>query len=163
LHTPPSTLAFDRIAKRPRKEVSAHRTNIEIHNHLGRDSDHTPLSDHLGQRHVNTNQSPSEVIDLSYSDSDENELIHYPPISEVLTDLHTAMPLVNYPRFEEALVNNGIVYANSVHNISSEFFSTIIGMPVGMVHDFKSHAKRLMRRAKKAKVGQSIKLVEPEE
>jgi hypothetical protein len=153
LYTPPSTLAFDRVAKKPCKAVSAHETNIEIHNHLGRDNNQhspPPLGDQLGQRRINTNQL-SSVIDLSHSDSDESELIRYPPISEVLADLHSAMPLTNYPRFEEALVNNGIVYANSVLNIGVEFFSTIVGMPVGVVHDFVDHAKRLARRAKKGK------------
>jgi hypothetical protein len=153
LYTPPSTLAFDHIAKKPRKAVSSHGTNIEIHNHLGRDDNRhspPPLGDQLGQRHVNTNQ-PSPLVDVLHSDSDESELICYPPISDVLEDLHAAMPLINYPRFEEALVNNGIAYANSVLNMDTGFFSTIVGMPVGAVHDFMNHAKRLAHRAKKGK------------
>jgi hypothetical protein len=38
-----------------------------------------------------------------------------------------------------------------VLNISTDFFSAIVGMPVGAVHDFMDHAKRLTRRAKKGK------------
>ena len=88
---------------------------------------------------------------ISHSDSDESTLISYPPISKVLTDLHVVMPLIDYPRFEEALVKNGMVYANSVLNINTDFFSTIVGMPIGVVHDFVDHAKRLTRRTKKGK------------
>jgi hypothetical protein len=138
IYMPPSALAFDHITKKPCKAASTQGTNIEIHNHLGRDNNPPPHSD--GQR-----CAPSSAFDISHRDSDDSELICYPPISEVLADLHSAMPLINYPCFEEALVNNSIVYANSVLNIGTEFFSTIVGMPVGTVHDFIDHAKRLVR------------------
>ena len=124
LYTPPSTLAFDHVAKRPRKAIStgAQGTNhIEIHNHLSRDHNQRrspPLDVQLGQRNMNA--------DISHSDSDESTLISYPPISKVLTDLHAVMPLIDYPCFEEALVKNGVVYANSVLNINTDFFSTIV-------------------------------------
>ena len=61
------------------------------------------------------------------------------------------MLLINYPYFEGALVNNDIVYANSMLNINADDFSTIVGMPVEAVHDFGDHAKRLTYHAKKGK------------
>ena len=67
-------------------------------------------------------------------------------------DLHTVMPLIDYPHFEEVLVKNSMVYANSVLNINTDFFSTIVEMLVRVIYDFVNHAKRLTCCAKKGNV-----------
>jgi hypothetical protein len=163
---PPSAKDFDHVAKRRRRsgESSQCAAPPAIHVHLpGYDTGPkpaTPLTDYGGQRHANASATAAHVaaaasvIDLSNLASSEDEdapLVTFPSISTVLRELHTVMPLLDYPQYESSLLTKGIFYVNNAALISRDFFVDIVGMPEGAVGDFLSHCKTLMRRAMKGK------------
>ena len=104
------------------------------------------LGDIGGQCHINTSRVFSTLVFC-----DDDEFIMYPPITEVLQDMDTTMPLLNMPQYEDVLVSNGVAYVNGIIGISDEFFVNIIGMPVGVVHSFLTVANRLIQQARKGK------------
>ena len=123
-------------------DVLPQASTPEIHVHIpsfGSPSQpRTTLTDRAGHNRINlaSHHGNQNVIELTDSDHDDAPLLSYPPISQVLQDLHAVMPLLNYPQYEAALVSSGIIYVNSVAHIDRSFFVDIIHMPEGAVGDF---------------------------
>jgi hypothetical protein len=146
--TPPEALGFDHVPKKRRNAAAVSSNMAPVHVHIRND---IPLSDQGGQRRYNANNS---VADLGHgiSDSgDECDLITYPTISEVLQEIHAAFPLLNILQYEGVLLEHGVAYANAVLDLDLNFFIDIIHMPHGTVTTFRTHAAKLVRRAKKGK------------
>lgn len=142
--SPPSNSTFDNVMKKPCKSQNGSGTSIEIHNHF---SEVLPLGDRGGQQRVNTSVAPTPP---PVDEDDEAELIWYLHISDALAELHAVMLRLNYPHYEEALTNHGLVYVNGV-NVDITFFTEVIGMPAAAMNDFVTHAKQLAIHAKKGK------------
>jgi hypothetical protein len=165
---PPSSKLYDHVSKRHCHQQNPSSTAPPIHVHLPGLPFHecdTPLSDRAGQRCTNAKPltSSSSVVDLTLSSDDKTPLISYPLITDILHDLHEVMPLLNYPQYESALVANGVVYVNSISNISQEFFADVIGMPQGAVGEFLNQAQRLMQHTRKGKGKANVVKVEEKE
>jgi hypothetical protein len=139
---------FDQIAKRchsgPHHTISSGPTiPPAIHLHLpGLDTSTQSCAPLANETHVLNSSSPSKllnVIDVFDSD-DDVQLLTFPPIIQVLSNLDVIMPLLNYQQYETTLVQKGIVYVNSIAIVQHSFSMDIVGMPEGAVGLFVKHA-----------------------
>jgi len=169
---PPDSKDFDHVTKRCQqstKQSPSAPTTPAIHVHLpgyeGAVPAPSPLANH-SSHHANTRPwaktSKRRIIDLTGSD-DDTPLVVFPPVSQVLQELHNIMPLLNYPQYEAALTAKGIVYVNNVVGIAHEFFVNTIGMPEGAVGDFLKHSVTTVHRAEKVKKIMDIVTIKKEE
>jgi len=152
--TPPSSLDFDHVQKKPRHAASASSSSAPVHIHITND---IPLSDHGGQCRVNNDSSVTNRGHSISDSGDECDLITYPAITEVLRKIHAAFPLLNMPQYESILLEHGVMYANTVLDLDTDFFIDVIHMPRGAVMTFCRQATRLVRHAKKGK-GKAVEM-----
>jgi hypothetical protein len=121
-----------------------------------------PLGDVHGQRHINTTSTALSPSLLGQPcDDDTDETIIYPPIIDVLQEMHVTMPLLNMPQYEAVLIEHGIAYANNAVGISDHWFIDVIHMPIGVTRSFFDTIRRFIRRARKGK-GNAINGIDKE-
>src|SRR5262245_53063032 len=75
------------------------------------------------------------VMGSTINDSGD-DLITYPPITEVLHEIHAVFPLLNMLQYESALLEHGVMYTNAVVHLDADFFMDIIHIPCGAVQTF---------------------------
>ncbi|KIO04230.1 hypothetical protein M404DRAFT_144024 [Pisolithus tinctorius Marx 270] len=142
---PPESNLFDHTPSKQRRLSSTAAQNAPvIHVHL-------PNTGQLsGSR---SGREPSLAMQyLTGPAPDEDDIFAvYPSISDALHQMHTSMPLLNMPQYEENLVSHGVAYVNTVSGISEDFFVDVVGMPLGAVRSFIAVACRLAWRARKGK------------
>lgn len=94
--------------------------------------------------------SEPDITNLIHLDTGDT-LITYPPVSQVLREMHAAFPLLNMPQWEENLSHHGVMYVDAVVELPSDFFRDVVGMPVGAIGSFCRCSSRLVRHAQKGK------------
>ena len=141
-------MKFDHVAKHQCCEKVPQNPEIHVHipERLITPKNRAPLSNC---------QSPplselSQVIDLTATSSDKDEVI-YPPTLDFLSELHHLWPLCDYPQYYDKLMQHGILYVDSILKLNAIFFSDIIRIPVTAVDAFLAHAKKVIKKAKKGK------------
>ena len=89
----------------------------------------------------------SELINFDFSDIN----VTYPPVSDVIYEMHTIFLLLNMPQWEKILIQHGVVYADAVVELPQDFFRDVIGMPAGVIGTFRRYARGVICCAQKGK------------
>jgi hypothetical protein len=123
-------------------------STIDIANHI-------PLNDIGGHRSINIPDilaSPTADEQLaSYSHtlsspashpSPIQHNIHYPPVIDVLQELHQIFPALDLPHFASALSDHGVATVDDVRYASNDLF-VAIGMPAFILDTFNDGAFRM--------------------
>ncbi|KDQ56164.1 hypothetical protein JAAARDRAFT_48481 [Jaapia argillacea MUCL 33604] len=137
-----------RVLTCKRKQSRCGSTLPPIHIHIEsplRDiQNNTPSS---SRKRCRSNESGDDSsLELKSDDDDTPTPI---PIQEVLATLHETLPLVNYPEYADALIKQGVIYARSVTHFKSKFYVEKVGMPEGIVKDFRCKVKKMVNKAGK--------------
>jgi hypothetical protein len=127
---------------------SASASTIDIANHI-------PLSDLGGHRNINIPDIPASLTadeqltsyphTLSSPASHPSPVqhnIHYPPVVDVLQELHQIFPTLDLPHFASALSDHGVATVYDVRYASNDLF-VAIGMPAFILNIFKDGALRI--------------------
>ena len=160
--------------------------SIHVHNHMAGSSAHihtncdvpetspTPpipptitkrsASPPLQKANIPTQLRPTDIIDLTISDDDDNEDlvpststtsigdgIRYPGIPEMLAELHMEFEYLNFPQYEGVLMENGFVYVSQLVEERVRQQLQDLGLGVGVVNSLLSRAERVIRRTQKLK------------
>ncbi|KAI0055787.1 hypothetical protein BV25DRAFT_1921523 [Artomyces pyxidatus] len=177
LREPPSTLEFDHVPKKPRRSgpspsASTPAINLYITNPV------TALDDQLGMRRVNTQPvaGPSSapavlnrpmpscthsVIDLTTSrthslidltaDSEDEDVVLYPSTASLLANIHAQFPLLEVPRYAQALIDYGYMYVHMLESLDADAVSGTFNMPPPIAELVLNEARTSARRARKGK------------
>lgn len=178
-HPPSSMISDCRKRKKPRTTVpNPVLPAIHVHNHLPgsgarigsyRDTpSHSPpvpstslpavavkrSSSPPFKRESHPPRQPQFIIDLTNSDSDDEDLddVQYPSIHKMLDELDSEFPLLDLARYELGLAENGFFYVNQL--VGEEVRHQLqngLGIPVGVVNQLLSRTTRVMRRTEKSK------------
>jgi hypothetical protein len=123
-------------------------STIDITNHI-------PLSDLGGHRRINIPDIPAsptadeELTSYPHTSSSpvthpspiQNDT-HYPPVIDVLQELHQIFPTLDLLHFASALSDHGIATVDDVRNANNDLF-VAIGMPAFILDTFNDCALRI--------------------
>ena len=115
-----------------------------------------------------TESHPVEIIDLTSSDADDNEDlngasypgismmlagdgIRYPGIPGMLAELDEEYRSLNFPLYQQILIDNGFAYVSQLVNEQVRQQLQDLGIAIGVVNLLVSRAERVMRRTQKMK------------
>lgn len=79
---------------------------------------------------------------LSSHPSPIQDNIHYPPVVDVLQELHQIFPTLDLPQFASALSDQGVATVDDVRYTSNNIF-VAIGMPAFILDVFNDGASRI--------------------
>lgn len=91
------------------------------------------------------------AVSYSSDDGTESESL---TISDILAELHVKYPKLNFPQYEDALANRGIVYAESTMYFEKDFYLELeiaegaIGPLMKGISRALHHEKKGKKRAK---------------
>ena len=99
-------------------------------------------------------QPPQLIIDLTNSDSDDEDLcnIHYPTVYNMLVELQSELQHLDIMFYEATLTEHGFWYVDQlVGEEARRQLQDELGFPFRVVDQLQSRAARMMRRAQKLK------------
>ncbi|KDQ51433.1 hypothetical protein JAAARDRAFT_50724 [Jaapia argillacea MUCL 33604] len=156
LQEPPSVLEFERLCKKVRRSNSssnvASLSTPAIHVHLPATY---ALGDVGGSRRVNTatpSPSPSH-IDLTGDSSDDDPVVIYPTVTELLAYLHCKYSKYgcDIPQYQGILSLLGCTTVDQVEKLDFETFTIAADIPVMIAANIVDEAGIWTRRARKGK------------
>jgi hypothetical protein len=147
---PPEILNFDHVPKKQRQSTSFRSATTSASPVQVQGFNDVLLGDQGGQGHLNLAISEPDLANLVLFNTGDT-LITYPPASQVLREMQAAFPLLNMPQWEENLSCHGVMYADAIVELPSDFFHNVVGMPLGAIGAFRRSAAGLVRRAQKGK------------
>ncbi|KAG2124729.1 hypothetical protein BD769DRAFT_1388671 [Suillus cothurnatus] len=88
-----------------------------------------------------------------YMNSDEESNNEEPPqhIKDVLTNVHSHYPAMNFPQYADKLKDRGILYLSTTAHFSIRFYEEKVGMPEGAAYTFQSCVSKTHMKAELAK------------
>ncbi|TBU29592.1 hypothetical protein BD311DRAFT_787781 [Dichomitus squalens] len=162
---PPNCLKLDELRKQTRDQlrrrarnktpVTAPHSTSHIHVHVGSSHWSRRSSHHRSSRHRShhsrsgsSDASPSASSESSSSSNEdesdaEGESLS---ISEVLAALDMKQPASHYPKYQDALTAQGVVYARSALDFSVKWYVQEIKMPEGLVRPFLRQVQTMLRK-----------------
>lgn len=84
----------------------------------------------------------------SDEESDEEPSQH---IKDVLTNVHSRYPAMNFPQYTDKLKDCGILYLQTTAHFGIRFYEEKVGMPEGAAYTFQSCVSKIHTRAELAK------------
>jgi len=98
--------------------------------------------------------SPISDSEISDSSSDDNNAESI-PIADILQSLNRKLPAHNYLQYKDALVKNGILYAQSALDFDKDTYVLDLGMVVGTVGPFLWKVTKVVEGSPKARAKRS--------
>jgi hypothetical protein len=151
---PPNCLRLDQAFVNRRQShggTKKDKTPI-VHVHIGCDQ---PLgkvgNSEPAHKHPASPTSDSETSDSSSNDNDAESI----PIANILQSLNRKLPTHNYLQYKDALVKNGILYAQSALDFDKDTYVSDLGMVVGAVGPFLRKVTKVVEGSAKAQAKRS--------
>jgi hypothetical protein len=88
-----------------------------------------------------------------YMNSDEESDNEEPPqhIKDVLANVHSRYPAMNFPQYADKLKDRGILYLSTAAHFGIRFYEEKVGMPEGAAYTFQSCVSKTHMKAELAK------------
>lgn len=161
----PTTPHFDEV-RRTRTErttsllqrVPTEMISPIIHNHIHLSSSANNVSDGMlagEQREGHMMAAPQQLkrTFALYMESDEESDNEEPPqhIKDVLANVHSRYPALNFPQYADKLKDRGILYLPTAAHFGIRFYEEKVGMPEGAAYTFQSCVSKTYINAELAK------------
>ncbi|KAG2113244.1 hypothetical protein BD769DRAFT_1673774 [Suillus cothurnatus] len=178
--TLPNTPHFDEVRKTHKERTTSPLQRVPteiispiIHNHIHLLSSSNDISDGLLARKQGESHMAPQPLKRSfalYMDSDEEsdnkELPQH--IKDVLTNVHSHYPAMNFPQYADKLKDRGILYLQTAAHFSIKFYEEKVGMPEGAAYTFqscvsKTHMKAELVKGRRRAKGKKKQRAQPDD
>ncbi|KAG2128408.1 hypothetical protein BD769DRAFT_1387453 [Suillus cothurnatus] len=161
--TLPSTPHFNQVRKTRKEQTTSPLQRVPteiilliIHNHIHLLSSSNDISDGMLAREQEESRMAPQLLKRSfvlYMNSDEESDNEEPPqhIKDILTNVHSHYPAMNFPQYADKLKDHGILYLSTAAHFGIRFYEEKVGMLEGAVYTFQSCVSKTHMKAELAK------------